>query len=365
MADDLGGSVAVLQLTIAAYLLPVAFGQLAMGALADPLGRRRVLTGGMLLFLIGTATCLAADGISILFAGRVLQGLGAAAGLVVSRAVARDLFEGPALMRAVSAIAVAFAVVPGVAPLFGGLLEDAFGWRSGFAATLVLSLALLLAYRRSVPESLVQSELPSSRQLLRGYRHIFSDSSFQRHALVSAGPIAGIFAFLAGGPVFAISELGMSASAFGFYPPLATTGFLLFNRLAMSRMAAFGPRRLVVIGLLLAFGGSALALALRLAGVLEINGLTFSMWLFSGGMGVVVPLSTAQAMQLYPDRAGSAAAVVGFEQMAGGVVGTLGVAALAPSLGSVGFPLTMVLACLATAATFLCLKQPAGRAHRV
>jgi DHA1 family bicyclomycin/chloramphenicol resistance-like MFS transporter len=366
MAADLAAPVAALQLTIAAYLEPIAFGQLVMGALADRWGRRRVLTGGMLLFLSGTAVCLFAIGAAPFFAGRALQGLGAAAGLVVSRAVARDLFEGDALVRAVSAIAIAFALVPGVAPLFGGLIEDALGWRAAFVATLLLGLALMLAYLAIIPESLRRSEPPSTRQLLQGYRSIFFDRAFQRHAIVSAGPIAGIFAFLAGGPVFAIKELGMSASAFGIYPPLATTGFLVFNRLAMHRLPTLGPVRLVAIGLLLAAMGSTIALVLRATGTLEINGLTFAMWLFSGGMGVVVPLSTAQAMQLHPDRAGSAAAVIGFEQMAGGVLGTVGVAALAPSLGSAGFPMTMALACFATAMIFVVVNRrgPKGRAVR-
>jgi len=356
MAKDLGAGVEVLQLTIAAYLIPIALGQLVMGALADRHGRRRVLLIGMLIFLSGTVVCVSASAVGPFFLGRVLQGIGAGAGLVVSRAVARDLFEGEPLTRAVSTIAIAFALVPGVTPLFGGLLEDTLGWRAGFWTTFLLGAALLLAYCGGIPESLKRSEAPSTMQLLRGYWRIATDKAFQRHAVVSAGPMAGIFAFLAGGPVFAVQELGISPSIFGLYPPLATSGFLVCNRIAMRRLTPSGPRRLVAWGLLLSGLGSALALSLAFIGALGINGLTFSMWLFSGGMGMVVPLSTAQAMQRHPDRAGSAAAVIGCEQMAGGILGTLSVAALAPHLGTVGFPLTMLLACFGAAVAFVMLR---------
>jgi DHA1 family bicyclomycin/chloramphenicol resistance-like MFS transporter len=357
MALDLGVSVSLLQLTIAAYLVPVACGQLILGAIADRWGRRRVLIGGMVTFLAGTALCIAAPGLASLFVGRLLQGLGASAGLVVSRAVARDLYDGPELVRAVSAIAIGFAIIPGLAPLAGGLIEDSLGWRATFSATFVLGTAILLGYLRAVPESLREGVPPSLVILVRGYGRILSDGVFQRHALVSAGPVAGIFAFLAGGPVFIVAEQGVPASIFGLFPPVATTGFLIFNRIANQRLQSLGIRRIMVLGLGLALSGATLALALRWTGHLEVFGLTFCMWLFSGGMGIVVPLSTAGAMQSYRDSAGSASAVIGFEQMVGGILGAVGVAVLSPYLGSLAFPLVMTAAAATACASFFVVRQ--------
>jgi DHA1 family bicyclomycin/chloramphenicol resistance-like MFS transporter len=349
--------VPLLQLTIAAYLVPVAFGQLMIGAFADRYGRRLVLTAGMLLFLVGTAICVGATQVGWFFAGRVLQGAGAGAGLVVSRAVARDLFEGPALLRAVSTIAIAFAMVPGVAPLFGGIVQDLFGWRATFILTLALGLLALFGYRRAVAETLAVGGERSWRALLQGYGTIFRDRSFQRSAIISAGGVAGIFAFLAGGPVFAIAEQGVPASVFGFFPPLATTGFLICNRFASRRMTSHGEGKILSLGLTLLLVGSLIAALLRAFGLLEIMGLTLCMWLFSGGMGIVVPLSTSAAMQLYPARAGSAAAVIGFEQMLGGMIGAAGVAALTPIAGSLSFPLVMSAVSGGAALVFLSTGQ--------
>jgi DHA1 family bicyclomycin/chloramphenicol resistance-like MFS transporter len=354
---DLAVPVSLVQLTIAAYLVPVACGQLLVGAVADRWGRRRILIAGMLLFLAGTALCAATPTVGLLFAGRVLQGLGASAGLVVARAVARDLFEGPELVRAVSVIAIAFAVIPGLAPLIGGVIEDLLSWRATFAATLALGFATLAGYLRAVPETLKPGVSPSIRLLLRVYGTILSDGAFQRHALVSAGPIAGIFAFLAGGPVFVIREHGMSASLFGLFPPVATTGFIIFNRIASRHLETRGTRWVVRLGLALALFGATLALVLRASDSLEVFGLTLCMWLFSGGMGIVVPFSTAQAMQFYPDSAGSASAVIGFEQMVGGIVGAAGVAALSPHLGSLAFPVVMTAAAATAFAGFLVMTE--------
>jgi DHA1 family bicyclomycin/chloramphenicol resistance-like MFS transporter len=312
----------------------------------------------MLLFLVGTVTCAAAPGAGWLFAGRVLQGFGAAGGLVVSRAVARDLFEGPELVRALSAIALAFALIPGIAPLFGGAVQDLFGWRATFALTLGLGVLTLLGYLRSVPETLAGGQQPTWRELARGYARIFSHRRFQRSALVSAGPIGGIFAFLAGGPVFVIVEQGVPASIFGLYPPLAMTGFLIFNRLGVRQLKSNGIERLMRLGLWLSLAGSALAVGLRALGWLEVTGLTVCMWLFSGGVGVVVPLATSAAMQLYPREAGSASAVIGFEQMLGAIAGAAGVAALSPLLGSFSFPLVMTAATLASLWAFSALQRP-------
>jgi DHA1 family bicyclomycin/chloramphenicol resistance-like MFS transporter len=192
---------------------------------------------------------------------------------------------------------------------------------------------------------------------VRGYGRILTDPVFQRHALVSAGPVAGIFAFLAGGPVFIIAERGVPASVFGLFPPVATTGFLIFNRLANMHLDSLGMYRVMLLGLGLALCGATLALALRWNGNLEIFGLTLCMWLFSGGMGIVVPFSTAGAMQSYPDSAGSASAVIGFEQMLGGIIGAAGVAALSPLAGSLAFPIVMTAAASFACASFLLVGQ--------
>jgi DHA1 family bicyclomycin/chloramphenicol resistance-like MFS transporter len=208
-----------------------------------------------------------------------------------------------------------------------------------------------------VPESLPKGKPPSLGQLVRGYVRILSDPTFQRHALVSAGPVAGIFAFLAGGPVFIVTERGVPASVFGLFPPLATTGFLIFNRLANKRLEVLGIHRVMLLGLGLALSGATSVLALRWTGTLEIFGLTFCMWLFSGGMGIVVPLSTAAAMQSYADTAGSASAVIGFEQMLGGIIGATGVAVLSLYVGSLAFPLVMTGAAATACLSFVLMRQ--------
>ena len=345
MAEGLATSQRWVQLTITAYLVPVALFQLVCGPLSDRFGRRPVLIGGFAIFLAGTILCIAATEIGLLIAGRVLQGIGACAGLVVSRAVARDLFEGSALVRAVSIVSVAFAVVPGITPLFGGVIQDTMGWRATFIATAIAGLIVAWITIARLGETIrTRLDRLSIRAGAAAYRPILGSGSFQIYALVSACPLMGLFAFLAGGPVFLITDQGLSPSAFGLYPPIATTGFILGSILAHRFSGQVPIDRLILAGMALTVLGAAMAVFWQAVGVLDALTVLLCMWLFLCGTGIAVPLASAAAMHLFPDRAGSASALLGFQHMSGAMLGTLAVAALIDDLGSLAFPVVMLTA---------------------
>ena len=345
MVDDLPASERALQLSIAAYLVPLAFLQLVLGPVSDRYGRRPTLCAGFAIFLVGTGLCIAAQDIGLLIVGRVLQGVGACAGLVVSRAVARDLFDGSRLVKAMSIIAIVFAVVPGVAPLLGGVIQDLLGWRATFVTTALVGAATAWLVLLKIPETLRAGlDRLSVRAGAAAYRPMLQSGRFGLLALVSACPLVGLFAFLAGGPLFLIDEIGLTPTQFGVYPPMAITGFVAGAMLA-NRLAATAPiDRLLVAGAAANAAGAGIALVLRGFGLLDEITLVLCMWLFLSGMGMVLPLASAGAIRPFSDRAGSASALLGFAQMGGAVAGTLAVAMLAGALGSLAFPLVMAAA---------------------
>lgn len=345
--ETLATSERLVQLTITAYLVPVALFQLVFGPLSDRFGRRPILCWGFVLFLGGTILCIAATDIGVLMVGRVLQGIGACAGLVACRAVARDLFEGPALIWAVSIVSVAFAVVPGVTPLFGGIIQDTLGWRATFIATAIAGLAVACLTLTRLAETIHR---PLVRLSIRGavdaYRPIVSCSRFQLYALVSSCPLIGLFAFLAGGPVLLISDLGMSPSEFGIYPPIATTGFMLGSILANHCRSSVPMDRMIVVGMAVAALGAGMAVSWQAVGVLDTVTVLLCMWIYLCGTGIVVPLASAAALDRFPDRAGSASAMLGFQHMSGAFVGSLAVALLMEALAAPAFPFVMLMASL-------------------
>src|ERR671917_513068 len=154
IARDLGATAAQTQLTLSAFLLGFAVGQLFYGPVADKIGRRPVLLFGLGLFLAATLACTLAPGIGTLTAARFCQALGASGPIVLGRAMVRDLYEGPRAGRELSRMGTVMGLVPAIAPIGGGLLQEWSGWRSTFAATVLLGLALGAVVVALLPETL-------------------------------------------------------------------------------------------------------------------------------------------------------------------------------------------------------------------
>ncbi|MBK6637278.1 MAG: multidrug effflux MFS transporter [Rhodocyclaceae bacterium] len=315
MANDLRTTDLAVQQTLAAYMIPFAFMMFWHGPLADAHGRRRVLILGLGGFALASVVCALAPSIEWLWLGRALQGMVGGAGMVVARAVVRDLYAGVEAQKLMATIAVLFAIAPAIAPLIGGGLLLVTGWRGIFWFLALLAAALCLLSWRRLPET-----LPPERRhpfnpttLWLGYSGVARHHRFRRLALASAFNFIGLFIYVLAAPIFLIRLLGYTPQQFGwlFIPTVAgmMAGSTLAGRLAGQRT----PHQ----SLLLAYsimGTAAVAnVALNLAfppGPWCIAPLV----LYAMGMALAMPTLQLLALDLVPARRGLASSCLGVAQ---------------------------------------------------
>ena len=358
VASDLGVGMSEAQLTFVAFLGTFAVAQLAYGPLADRLGRRPALFAGLALFLAGTLGCALAPSLGWLIAARMLQAAGAAAGLVVSRAATRDSFEGADLARILAAVTIAFALVPGLTPLLGGLIQTAAGWRATFWATLAVGAAVALWAALRLPETLDRAAPRAPGGWLRGYVGIARDSAFLG-TVVSVGLVFGAMsAFFAASPALFIGQLGVSPAEYGLYPPLAVSGFVIGGIVVRRLSGRIAPRRIAAVGLGIMATALAVMLALPAAGLVHKHAFNATMVANVTGLGVFLPTAIAMALQRFAGRAGTAAALQGFVQMSGGALGAFAVGLVQPALPILAMPAVMLGALLLAILVFALTPQP-------
>ena len=324
MSADLGVSVKDLSATLSTFFIVFAFGQLFVGPLSDRFGRRWLLIGGLVVFITGSALCSFAVTLPQLIGGRIVQALGVCAASVLVRAIARDLFDGEQLARALSLIMVAMAAAPGFSPLLGGALTSLLGWRAAFGLVSVFALILAMHYSFRLGETHAPDKRSalSLAAILLAYRKLFLDRRFIAPALSVSLVIGALFTFFSMAPAILMTGFGFSPFGLGLF--FASTVFVVFAAgLLAPRLAhRWGRAGVARVGIVIALGGS---IAL-LVGDQSIVSFSLALAVFLLGMGLINPLGTAIALQPFARQAGAASALLGFLQM--------GCAALAISLGA-------------------------------
>jgi MFS transporter, DHA1 family, multidrug resistance protein len=316
-----------LGLTLSSFFVAFAFGQLLIGPLSDRFGRKRLVLGGLAVFAAGSVLCALADTLSFLVLGRVIQALGACAASVLSRAIARDLFDGEALARALALTMIAGAAAPGFSPLLGSALDGLFGWRITFLLVAAFGVALALHYSTRVGET----HPPDRRASLAGsgvasaYGRLTIDPRFLLPAVSVSLIIGGLYTFFAAAPAILMSELGLTAFQLGL--SFATTVLIVFAAgfLAPRLARRWGQRTVGMIGLFIGLASSLFMFAFAAAPA--FMPFTTAIALYLLGMGLINPLGTAIALHPFGRQAGLASALLGFLQM--------GCAAIGASLASV------------------------------
>ena len=322
--SSLHTSPGVAQLTLSLSMVAVAFSTLAYGPLSDRFGRRPVMLAGLLILAAGSVICVLAQTIETLIAGRLVQSAGGAAGMVLSRAIARDRFGPLGATRVISQLTLVMVAAPMVAPALGGVLADAAGWRATFVAVLGMSGLLWLLTLRGLPEShLVRapsevakaSAIANLLEPFRAMPSLLRSRAFSAIVLQTAFTSSIFFAFISGAPYVMAHTLHRPPTEYGFYFVIVSSGFMVGNLLVLRFGLRLPPRRLLQIGALITLCGPAL-----LTGVVLLDALT-PLWLFmpmflgSIGSGGVMPSAQAAAINLFPERAGTASGVTGFLQM--------------------------------------------------
>lgn len=315
---DIGTSLAAsaleVQQTLTAYLVPFAFMSLWHGAISDAFGRRRVLLAGLVLYLLATLAAVVAVDIGQLWLARAAQGLTAGSGIVIARAIIRDLHAGPEAQRLMAQVTMIFALAPAIAPIIGGFLQDWFGWRAVFAFLALFAALLLVVCVRWLPETLPPAQRQSLRpgSLLRAYAAAAGDRIFMAASTAVAFNFTGIFLYVLSAPIFLVEHLGLSAREFGWlFIPLTSglmAGAWLSGRLAGRRSA----RRTIALGFVLMGAAATANLLTSLAAPAAWGWYIVFLPLYTTGMAVAMPSLTLLALDRFPARRGLASSVQGF-----------------------------------------------------
>jgi DHA1 family bicyclomycin/chloramphenicol resistance-like MFS transporter len=321
MAASLHVSTAEVTASITVFLAVFAIGQLAVGPISDRYGRRIPVLTGFVVFIAGSIWCGLATDLPNLLIGRVIQAAGACSTSVLSRAIARDLFSGERLARAMALIMIAMAAAPGFSPLLGGALDHTLGWRSEFAFVGSFAAIAAVAYAAVLGETHNSTRIPlNPLGIAKTYLGLSADRRFLIPAATVALIMGGLFAMFSAAPRVLIEGLRFTPIQLGLF--FAGTVMIVFaaGMLATKLAPRFGLDRSIQGGLLLAAAGS---IAILLVSIFSPEFLPFlaAMSVFLLGMGLVNPLGTAQALSPFGEKAGAASALLGFWQMMGAAIG--------------------------------------------
>jgi DHA1 family bicyclomycin/chloramphenicol resistance-like MFS transporter len=318
---SLGASMGAVQMSLVAFLVPMGFGQLLCGPLSDMVGRKRPLYAGLLLFILASVGCGLSPSITSLVAFRFLRGLGACAGMVIPMAVVRDLYRGNDAARLMSRLMLVFSVSPIVSPLVGTLVVEAWSWRAIFALVTVaaslgvLLLALILPETR--PAELRRESSVASA--IAGYRTLLRDRNFMRLALVVAFGIASFFAYLANSAYILIEHFGLSPRQYSVAFSINAASFIGASQLTDRLGTRLGLRRVLRVGVTGFAAATTLLFALTLGGVDRLSVVTGVLFIGYGFLGLVVPATTALALDEHGDIAGTASALMATLQSVTGI----------------------------------------------
>ncbi len=261
LQHEFGVAYGVVQLTLTLYLIGMAACQLVYGPISDRVGRRPMLLGGLAVFVFASLLAATAPSIEFLIAARLLQALGGAAGIVLARAMVRDVFDRETSASVISYITMAFVVAPMVAPALGGLLDAQFGWRSSFWLLTVLGAVVLAASWRFLPETHVnRAGTAGGMGLITGAAHLFRLPRFRGYTLTLAFTSAVFFAFLGGAPHIMMDVLGRTPVEYGLWFVMISAGYMLGNFLSGRFTRRIGLDRMIGLGCTVALTGVCFAL---------------------------------------------------------------------------------------------------------
>ncbi len=323
LAADFAAPADRVQLTISAYLIGYAAGQLFYGPLSDRFGRRPMVLFGIAIYALAGFLCMMAPTIETMVTLRLLQGLGGCVGVVVTRAAARDYFSGPNLAQMLSSITAVQAFGPLSAPVIGGILTTHLGWRSIFLVQGGFAAIVLAATWYGFAESLqrIDPHAIRPRHLMANYYTFFSNPRCVGYALVSACVFGGLFAVLSASPFVLIDLYGLSSQEYGFFFGASVSGFMVgsfWNRRLLHRgVSADALLRWGLVVLVIAGFAMLLFASMRWGGTL---GIMAPYLVYCIAISLVQSNSVAAAMEPVPHMAGTGASLMGAIQMSSGAM---------------------------------------------
>ncbi|WP_223302683.1 Bcr/CflA family multidrug efflux MFS transporter [Halotalea alkalilenta] len=336
LAEHVGASVHHTSISISIFLFGFAFGQLLFGPLSDRLGRRPVLIGGVLTFIVSSLALTMIDSLHALWFWRFIQALGGGACVVNSPAIVRDCFSGREAAKVLSTMVMILLLAPLLAPALGSVMLYIGGWQLIFAFLAVYGLGVLGSVLWLLPETSVRPERPASaRQVLGHYRQIVTHRAAMGYIFAVALSFAGMFAFITSSPYVYLDYYGVSPAA---YPLLFGINILVMagsNRVNIRLLSRHSPRRLLKIGLGIQLcAGIALAVTVAL-GLDSVPVIAVLVMCFVGMSGLINPNAVSSMLDYFPQMSATANAVLGCVQftagaLSGGLISAIGISGVWP-----------------------------------
>ena len=319
----------MIKLTLSLYFGGFACAQLVSGTLSDAYGRRPVTIGFMIIYLIGSLLSAFAPTVEVLIAGRLIQGIGASAGMTVARAIVRDQFTGNKSASIMNLMGMMLAVGPALAPTIGSIALDTLGWQSIFFIMVALSILACLMVAFAMEETTVPDAAKARPgPILAGYAEILTDLRFVSGSLVISGAVGILYTLASVLPFVLIDRIGLTPLQYGVGMLMQSGSYFIGSIVVRSLLKRTAAINLMSPGLLLiAIGGGALVAAIHFL-PLSFLSVMLPVALCAFGIAFVTPYMMTAAVAPFPHIAGSAAAMMGFAQMASGLVGGMICAAI-------------------------------------
>ncbi len=318
LAHQFGTPATTMQLTVSLFLIGLAFAQLVMGPLSDRFGRRPVMIGGLALNVFASLMAITMPTAESVIAARILQAIGASAGIVVARAIIRDLFERERAASVLGLVATVMVAAPTLGPLIGGLLETFFFWQAIFLFTAATSFAVVVWAAFTLPETRGRNAPPGQQGgFWRDLKHLAGSRAFAGYVMAASFGSSTFFVFLGGGPHVIVTLMGRTSAEYGLWFAASSIGYMAGN-FATSRLAMrTGIHSLIYWGIGFEIAGVILATALAWtlpdAGPIIVFG---PQTIIAFGNGLMLPGAISGAISVRPQAAGTAAGIIGCSQMA-------------------------------------------------
>lgn len=315
IARDLAASESVVQVTLTACLIGLALGQIVAGPLSDSLGRRRPLLMGVAGYVVVSLLCATAPSAWLLVVLRLIQGLTGAAGVVIARAIVRDLYSGSAAARYFSRLILVMGLAPILAPVLGAQVLRFSSWRGIFLVLTVVTALLWLGAAFGLPETLpaARRSAGSLAGTLAIFGQLIRDTPFVGYAVAAGLAFGAMFAYIAGSPFVLQGIFRVSPQTFSLIFGMNALGFVLASQINGSLVTRIRPARLLTGGLI-ANGTAGLTLLFVVLGGFGLPAVLLPLFLLASSVGFIIPNATALALSRRPDAAGTASALLGVIQ---------------------------------------------------